>query len=408
MNTDAIRFISRLSAGAKRLHELQDKARWSVFAVVFLLALLPVFLHVPLTGLATCFWSFIEVGTVLYLCGRPYRAAMYEKALQEAGITDHNGNPPAFVCMDRNGSACIFTFYTAGIPPARWQEKRPAVESALNIHAGVIESGKDQRNVVIRGTDGAFRFPDIISWNNGFIPLDESEIALGEGYGQKIDFDFDVYPHMLIGGATGSGKSILLKCILHQAIQKGYRVIIADFKGGVDYGPEFRGNAEFIDNEDTLIDSLENIVNEILPQRKALWNQYEVKKLEEYNQRNQESPLPRILIACDELGELLDTTGASKEQKDKISRITACLSTVARQGRAFGINLVLATQRPDSNLVPGQIKSNITYRICGRADDVLSRLILDNTSASDLIPPNSKGLFLDSEGNAIKGYYFTD
>lgn len=52
--------------------------------------------------------------------------------------------------------------------------------------------------------------------------------------------------------------------------------------------------------------------------------------------------------------------------------------------------------------------SNITYRICGRADDVLSRLILDNTSASDLIPPNSKGLFLDSEGNAIKGYYFTD
>lgn len=153
---------------------------------------------------------------------------------------------------------------------------------------------------------------------------------------------------------------------------------------------------------------LENIVNEILPQRKALWNQYEVKKLEEYNQRNQESPLPRILIASDELGELLDTTGASKEQKDKISRITACLSTVARQGRAFGINLVLATQRPDSNLVPGQIKSNITYRICGRADDVLSRLILDNTSASDLIPPNSKGLFLDSEGNAIKGYYFTD
>lgn len=71
----------------------------------------------------------------------------------------------------------------------------------------------------------------------------------------------------------------------------------------------------------------------------------------------------------DEVAEILDKTGLTKEEKEQVTRIENRLSTIARQGRAFGIHLFLSTQRPDANILSGQIKNNIGYRICGRADN---------------------------------------
>lgn len=66
----------------------------------------------------------------------------------------------------------------------------------------------------------------------------------------------------------------------------------------------------------------------------------------------------------DEVAEILDKTGLTKEEKEQVTRIENRLSTIARQGRAFGIHLFLSTQRPDANILSGQIKNNIGYRIC--------------------------------------------
>ena len=55
----------------------------------------------------------------------------------------------------------------------------------------------------------------------------------------------------------------------------------------------------------------------------------------------------------------------------------------ARLGRAFGIHLILATQRPNANILPGQAKNNLDFRVCGRTDDTLSGIILGNNSADD-------------------------
>ena len=90
------------------------------------------------------------------------------------------------------------------------------------------------------------------------------------------------------------------------------------------------------------------------------------------------------------------------------NKIESKLSMIARQGRAFGIHLILATQRPDSNILHGQIKNNITYRICGRADNVLSQIILDNTSAADQIPEDSQGRFILNDGTVFQAYWFDD
>lgn len=191
-----------------------------------------------------------------------------------------------------------------------------------------------------------------------------------------------------------------------QSIKKDAEVYIADFKGGVDFAPIWHEKCTFITQEAALLDTLVAIVQE-LENRKRLLKDYGCANISEYNRTNNTS-LKRILFACDEVAELLDKTGLSKEQKELISKIEQHLSTIARQGRAFGIHLILATQRPDANILSGQIKNNLDYRICGRADNVLSQIILDNTDAADKIQKDSQGLFLNHEGTIFRGYLFDE
>lgn len=120
-----------------------------------------------------------------------------------------------------------------------------------------------------------------------------------------------------------------------------------------------------------------------------------------------EQPFPRLIFACDEVAEMLDKTGADNERKKLLAQIENRLS-IARQGRAFGIHLILATQRPDANVLPGQIKNNMDFRVCGRAGNVLSQIILDNTSAAEQIPKDARGRFITGDGTVFQGYLFDE
>ena len=114
------------------------------------------------------------------------------------------------------------------------------------------------------------------------------------------------------------------------------------------------------------------------------------------------------MFACDEVAEILDKTGRNKEDKERLGQIESRLSTIARQGRAFGIHLILATQRPDASIIPGQIRNNMDFRVCGRAESVLSQIILDNTSAAEQIPKNARGRFITGDGVVFQGYLFNE
>ena len=118
--------------------------------------------------------------------------------------------------------------------------------------------------------------------------------------------------------------------------------------------------------------------------------------------------IKRVVFAWDEVAEVLDKTGLSKEAKELVTQIEGKLSIITRQGRAFGIHLILATQRPDANILVGQIRNSIDFRVCGRADNVLSQIILDNTNAAEQIPKDSQGLFITHDGVIFKGYLFDE
>ncbi len=116
--------------------------------------------------------------------------------------------------------------------------------------------------------------------------------------------------------------------------------------------------------EETKLLVLLNHLADTLEERKRLFKKVDTTNITEYREKSGDY-MQRIVFACDEVAELLDKTGADKERKEMLAQIEANLALIARQGRAFGIHLILATQRPDANILPGQIKNKDSARCIG-------------------------------------------
>ena len=346
---------------------------------------------------------------LLTLLGAPWGANRIQSNLIRAGITNGAGEAPTLAAKSRdksNTAIDVLRFKSNGIPLCKWQDAQAEIEAALNINIVRIEQGKSNAEILMHCVDGSKALQTRIDWHDKYLSKEDFELALGENQLGKITVNLNKIPHMLIGGSTGSGKSILLKCVLMQCVKKGAIVHVADLKGGVDFAKSWEENCNLLLDDDSIIAQLHSLVEE-LEYRKKLLKSTGYANVADYN-RTVQTPLPRIIFACDEVAELLDKTGRSKSEKERISEIEGLLSTLARQGRAFAINLILATQRPDANILCGQIKNNIDFRVCGRADDVLSQIILDNTDAADKIPKNSQGRFLTNSGEVFQGYWLDE
>lgn len=347
---------------------------------------------------------------VLILIGKPKGAKSINNNLHRIGLVNQSQEAPVLLARTKsknNTRMEILRFESHGIPVYIWQDNLEKIESALNIRIDTIEEGKNCRQVVVRCVSGRYCLPEKLAWDKGKISSKESVLVLGESITSNVTVDLSKVPHILIGGSTGSGKSVLLKLILMQCVAKGSKVYIADFKGGVDFPPIWHQKCEIITEQEKLLNILDEVVMK-LENRKILLCQTECNNIDDYNERSIKEPLQRIIIGCDEIAEVLDKTGLDKAQKEIVGKIEMRLSIIARQGRAFGIHLIIATQRPDANILCGQIRNNIDTRICGRADDVLSKIILDNTEASKKIPKTSQGRFLTNTGVVFQAYLFDD
>ena len=248
--------------------------------------------------------------------------------------------------------------------------------------------------------------PEVLKWKDSYLSPKSFVLVLGESYTGPVTVNLAHIPHILLGGSTGSGKSVLLKLLLMQALRKGAEVYIADFKGGVDFPKVWHEKCRMCFTEENLRYTLDQLVA-VLEYRKNAFKALGCPNIDAYNETT-EQPLPRLIFACDEVAEMLDKTGADNERKKLLAQIENKLSTIARQGRAFGIHLILATQRPDATIIPGQIRNNMDFRVCGRADSVLSQIILDNTSAAEQIPKDARGRFITGDGTVFQGYLFDE
>lgn len=350
---------------------------------------------------------FISVPLVLILIGMPFGADRISDKLHRAGVVNAIDEPPILLkrYADKNNkNVTVYDFLTVGIDRAALEELQPEIESALDCFVVKITDGPSRNRVLLYAVPSGSTIPETILWDNHVAK--DSIVVFGQTIaGIDVTFDIETIPHILLGGSTGSGKTVLLRLLLKQCIAKEYKVFLADYKGGVDYPGEWHQSCTIITDTTELIPCLTDIVSELY-RRKDLFLTCGAANISEYN-RNGSETLTHIIFAVDELAELLDKTGASKEQKAQIDEVISLMSTLARLGRAFGVNLILSTQRPDANILPGQIKNNLDIRICGRADKVLSQIILDNTSAADRIPKESH-YFLTQDGTLFQPYLWTD
>ena len=309
-------------------------------------------------------------------------------------------------CRDsENPRVTVWEFNNRSIPLEDWEKKRPAIEMALGITIVKLAYARGKSRVLVYAVPAGEELPEVLRWNDSCLSRESSVLVLGEGYAGPVTVNLAHVPHILLGGSTGSGKSVLLKLLLMQCIKKGARVFIADFKGGVGFPKVWHEKCRMCITEESLLDTLDRLVL-ALENRKGEFAALGCPNIDSYNKIRR--PLPRLIFACDEAAEMLDKTGADAGRKKLLAQIESRLSTIARQGRAFGIHLILATQRPDAAVIPGQIKNNMDFRVCGRADNVLSQIILDSTDAADQIPKDARGRFITGDGTVFQGYLFDE
>jgi S-DNA-T family DNA segregation ATPase FtsK/SpoIIIE len=340
--------------------------------------------------------------------GIPIRSKQIYDDLILKRFVNAAGEPPLLYArykLKTKSYITIMEFHRKSIPLYQFEEKQKDLEDAIKKEIVAMELKKNSRRIILYTVPFGSAFARVLHWRDWHISNKDSMLVLGENPLKQITVDISKTAHILLGGSSGSGKSVLLKLMLMQCLKKGAQVIIADFKGGVDFSPAWHKSCQVVLDEHALLEILTKLVDE-LEKRKTLLKELGKANFEEYKSTN--PALQRIIFACDEIAEVLDKTGLSKEQKELITQIESKLSIIARQGRAFGIHLFLATQRPSVDIINGQIKSNINCRICGRADSILSSIILDNAKASEKIPSDAQGLFINQDNEVFQAYLLDD
>ncbi len=340
----------------------------------------------------------------------PFGKRAAQDQLQSIGLVNHTGLAPELLRKRRDKAhpnVTIWVFRDQGIPLDTWELKRTAIEAALDITiVKMTYAPQSKSRILLHAVPARTDLPAVLPWKDKYLSSDSFVLALGESLLGPVKVNLVKIPHVLLGGSTGSGKSVLLKLLLMQAVKKGAMVCIADFKGGVDFPPVWHEKCQMCFNEAELPAMLDMLIT-VIESRKALFRNAGCPNLDEYIKATGDHQ-SRYIFACDEVAEVLDKTGRSKEDKELLGQIENRLATIARQGRAFGIHLILATQRPDATVIPGQIRNNMDFRVCGRADSILSQIILDNTSAADLIPKDTSGRFILHNGTIFQAYWTDD
>lgn len=211
--------------------------------------------------------------------------------------------------------------------------------------------------------------------------------------GEIMVADLAKMPHLLVAGATGSGKSVMINALITSLLYRNspseLKLILVDPKR-VELTP-YNGIphllAPVIVEPDRTISALKWAVAE-MERRYRLFAETNNKNIADYNVSHREDAMPSIVVLIDELADLMMV--AAKEVEGLVVRL-------AQMGRAAGMHLVLATQRPDVNVITGIIKANIPSRIALRtASQIDSRTILDQMGAEKLVG-NGDMLFLDPD-----------
>ena len=255
---------------------------------------------------------------LLYPFGR--RAA--KDQLQCIGLVNHAGVPPDLLRKRRdkdNPRVTVWEFRNNSIPLQEWEKRQAAIETALGITIVKLTYAKGKSRVLVYAVPAGDDLPEKLEWKDSCLSPDSFVLTLGKSYTGPVTVNLTHIPHILLGGSTGSGKSVLLKLLLMQSLRKGAEVYIADFKGGVDFPQVWHEKCRMCFTEEDLLYTLDQLAA-VLEYRKKVFKELSCPNIDAYNATTA-NDLPRLIFACDEVAEVLDRTGADSERKKLLSQI---------------------------------------------------------------------------------------
>ncbi len=303
----------------------------------------------------------------------------------------------------------------------------PDIARELGVKAITIESDPRPYHIRFLVPAKSRTFPKIP--RNLFVPYDgEISQYLGLALGQTVDGqDFrsfvSEWPHLLVAGTTGSGKTTLIKSILVQVGQASpdfTKIVVIDGKGEFDYVgilPKDAFAEEFPDvllGHEHVLDVLRWLVTKEIPSRRDRLRKYLIDNKSASRQpkeafisamaKGRPFPIRPVVVVIDEFAELMLAAGpSSREFEDLVQR-------AVQTGRSCLVHLILATQRPDANIVKGSIKANLPSRIAlSLPSHHDSMTVLNAPGAEDLLGRGDMLFFSSSGGrDRLQGYDPTD
>ncbi len=319
--------------------------------------------------------------------------------------------------------------FVPGIPLQRFKDKKIELEAHFNVNIVKMfeeENDKTRINIIYSMRD----LPTSVTLDNPASYVD-GDIPIGLGYGTEIKINLKDMGHMLVAGQTGGGKSNFLKTVtsilcLNNADADVY---FLDFKEGVEMMAlknklgSTQNNFHTKDGPDKSIEFLGGLgevlttrLNEIKNSGAINFDEYLKKQVAAVPQINPEyrsgvqnkaEKLKRLFIVIDEVAEVyVKSNSSSKELKTKARE---AINKIARQGRAAGVHLIVATQKPDSQSFDQTVKTNMPAILCfPMPSQVASITVLGTKRAFDL-NPEIKGRAIYKFGpslHEVQTYYF--
>lgn len=271
-------------------------------------------------------------------------------------------------------------------------ENEPIIHRLPNTRFIAVDVPRQDRKIV-RLDEYIDNLPGTADITVGDLPF----VAGVEPSGDALVTDLRDGPHMLVGGTTGSGKTVflysLLACILETQNLDDVQLAIIDPKlTNFMFFRELPNlvTDDIITEADEAYDLFDRLVNVEIPRRKEVLEESGSVDIVDHNSRTDE-PLSPLVVVVDEYADLLDAAEDDAEQMETNVR------RIAQIARSVGIHLVIATQRPSANIINTDLRSNLDMRAAFRVPtDSDSRVILDENGAEGL---GGDGDMLFKEGN---------
>jgi energy-coupling factor transporter ATP-binding protein EcfA2 len=325
-------------------------------------------------------WAWIQVRN------KRERLAALTAAFKNAGLESKIGRLPNLISdfpIDSANRKLRLT--NAGFPVSKFYEQKKYLESELGIYIDLFKEDRERRAIDVIYS----HFPmaeQVIYESDEKTP--SFGFIVGRTRAHALTASLRETPHLLVAGQTGGGKSTFLRqLIVHLHLkQKSTRFLLIDLKGGLEFSLfEKRKQFRVVPNVLAAVEELK-LMNLLLDERMALLKSHQCKDVESYLKKKdiiRPNAMNRQIIVVDEAAEMFLAGHHANSKEIQVAR--GILSRIARQGRAVGVHLVVATQRPDSRSLDPQVKANLTGVVCFQMmNDASSIAVLGNGRATDL------------------------